>query len=268
MRIHQLGEGTPEVAVVAAIHGDEPCGVAAVERLLSENPDVERPVKLIVANEEALEAGERYLESDLNRIFPGDPDGDTHEERLAHELGRELRDCTALALHSTQSYGEPFAIVDAIDGITRSICPLMPVDTLIETNDTTEGRLIEVASHTVEVECGFQGSEEAANNAYWLTRAYLSAAGVLPAPTADDPLAAGDRTDVTVFRLLERLPKPPAKEYEVFARNFELVESGERFAAADGDAMYADQSFYPVLLSPYGYRDQFGYASERVGQLG
>ncbi|SFK87424.1 Succinylglutamate desuccinylase [Halogranum rubrum] len=266
MRVYELGEGTPEVAVVGTIHGDEPCGVRAIERLVAEDPDVERPVKLIVANEEALDAGVRYLDEDLNRAFPGDPDADSHERRLAHALQRELHDCTVLSLHSTQSYGDPFALVDTVDAVSRAICPHLPVDVVVETERFTEGRLIE-HPHTIEVECGFQGSEEAAENAYWLTRAFLSATSALPALAADDPVDAGDREDVAVFRLLEPIPKGPADEYGVFATNFVRVEEGERFAAIDGEPLYADESFYPVLLSPYGYRDVFGYAADTVGTL-
>lgn len=266
MRVYQLGDGTPEVAVVGGIHGDEPCGVRAIERLVAEEPDVDRPVKLIVANEEALDAGVRYLDEDLNRAFPGDPNAHSHESRLAHDLKRELRDCTVLSLHSTQSYGEPFALVDTIDAVSRAICPRLPIDIVVETDRFTEGRLIE-HPHTIEVECGFQGSDEAADNAYWLTKAFLAATSALPAPTAADPIDAGGREEVTVFRLLEPIGKNPAEEYEVFATNFERVEAGEQFAAVEGEPLYAEESFYPILLSPYGYLDVFGYASEKVGVL-
>jgi hypothetical protein len=266
MRVYELGEGTPEVAIVGSIHGDEPCGARAIERLVAEGPEVERPVKLIVANEEALDAGVRYLDDDLNRSFPGDPEADSHERRLAHDLQRELHDCTVFSLHSTQSYGEPFALVDTVDAVARAICPHLPVDVVVETDRFTEGRLIG-HPHTIEVECGFQGSEEATENAYWLVRAFLAATSALPAPTADNPIDAGDRDDVTVFRLLEKIPKAPADEYEVFATNFVGVEAGERFAAIDGESLYAETAFVPILLSPYGYEDVFGYAANEVGTL-
>ncbi|WP_129116579.1 succinylglutamate desuccinylase/aspartoacylase domain-containing protein [Halegenticoccus tardaugens] len=266
MRIYQLGDGTPEVAVVAAIHGDEPCGVRAIERLVAEEPDASRPVKLVVANEEALARDVRYLDEDLNRAFPGAPDADTLEGRLAHELDRELRDCTTLSLHSTQSYGEPFALVDTVDAVTRSLCPHLPIDVVVETDRFTDGRLIQ-HPHTVEAECGFQGSEEAADNAYWLVRAFLAATGALAAPLSDDPIEANNRDEVAVFRLLEEIPKAPAAEYEVFATNFERIDAGERFAAAGGEVLAADEAFYPVLMSPYGYRRVFGYAAEKVGVL-
>jgi len=266
MDVFELGDGTPDIAIVGGIHGDEPSGARAVERLRSADPDVERPVKLIVANEEALSAGERYLGEDLNRAFPGDPDADTHEGRLAHRLKSEVTGCTTLALHSTQSYAEPFAVIDAMDEVARGVCPHLPVDIVIETDLFTEGRLVE-HPHTIEVEAGLQGTDEAADNAYWLSRAFLTATGALPAPGNDDVVDAGGRDDVDVFRLEERIPKPRAAEYEVFAHNFERVEAGETFAAADGDELVAEEEFYPVLLSAHGYEDQFGYVARKVGSL-
>ncbi|MFC6785451.1 succinylglutamate desuccinylase/aspartoacylase family protein [Halobaculum halobium] len=279
MQVHQLGDGVPEVAVVAGIHGDEPCGPRAVDRLIAADPDVERPVRLIVANEEALEAGVRYTEEDLNRAFPGDPNGDTHESQLAHHLMAELEGCTVLALHSTQSTAEPFAVAETTDEITRAIVPHLDVSTLLETEGLAEGRLIQ-HPHTIEVECGLQGTDAAAENGYRLIRAFLAATGALPAdPTAEtEPAvdggtpAAGRCPDrgatVKVFKLLDPVPKPAADEYEVFVENFSEVAVGERFAAADGEVFTADESFYPALMSPYGYEDLFGYAADRVGSLG
>jgi len=266
MDVYELGDGPPEVAIVGAIHGDEPCGARAVERLVDEDPAVERPVKLILANEAALEAGERYLDADLNRSFPGDPDAESHEGRLANRLQSELVGCSTLAIHSTQSYAEPFVVVDSMDEVARAVAPHLPVDAVIQTDAFTEGRLIE-HPHTLEVEAGLQGSDAAADNAYWLSRAFLAATGALPAPGADGVVDAGGRENVPVFRLRDRIPKPAAEEYEVFARNFERVDAGERFAAADGEPLHAEHAFYPVLLSAYGYRDQFGYVAEHMGSL-
>jgi hypothetical protein len=275
MRIHQLGEGTPEVAVVGAIHGDEPCGARAIERIVADAPDVERPVKMIVANEEALELGVRYVDEDLNRAFPGDAEADTHEGRLAADLAREVRGCTTLAIHSTQSYPEPFAIVKSTDAVTRAVCPRLPVETVVETDAYTEGRLVQFP-HVLEVEAGLQGSDRAAKNAFRLATAFLAATGVGGNPAgrggttvdaaADGGVEAAGRTS-TVFRLSEPIPKPPAEEYEVFAENFRLVRAGEPFAAADGEELLAEEDFYPVLLSPYGYEDVFGYVAQKVGQL-
>ena len=270
MRIHELGDGTPEVAVVGAIHGDEPCGPVAIDRLVAEAPPVRRPVKFVVANEEALDAGVRYLDEDLNRAFPGDSDVESHERRLAAHLARELRGCTTLSLHSTRSFAEPFALVDRVDAATRAICPHLPVSVVVETDRFTDGRLIE-HPHTVEVECGLQGTDEAAENAYDLIRAFLDATDVLDAADERSPNATravtAETDEVTIYRLLDPIPKAPDGDHEVFAANFESVAEGDRFAATDGDPLVADRPFYPVLLSADGYEDIFGYVAEHVGTL-
>jgi hypothetical protein len=259
MQVTKLGEGRADVAVVAAVHGDEPCGVRAVERLLADPPAVERPVKLIVANEEALGRGVRYVDEDLNRAFPGYPDADTHEKRLAYELAHELEGCRTMAMHSTQSHDEPFAVVDGVDDFAREVCPRLPVASVVETGPFVEGRIFRAVPETIEVECGLQGTDDAAWNAFQLVVGFLTATAVLPgvAPARQTP----------VFRLVRRIPKTKADEYEVFASNFAPVQAGESYAAVDGEHVLADEAFYPVLLSSYGYEDVFGYAAERIGSV-
>ena len=260
MRVETLGDGEPEIAVVGGIHGDEPAGIAAVEHFMETRPNVARPVKLVLANEEAIKRGVRYVESDLNRSFPGRADGESHEVRLAHAIGEEVSDCVTLALHTTQSYGGMFALVDEIRDLACDTCPRLSVDAVVETGHA-EGRIFEVAPDTIEVECGYQGSDQAVRNARQVTQEFLAATGALP--DEETP----HQTDLPVFRLGDPVLKTAAQEYEVFAENFEEVLAGERFAAADGEAVIADEDFHPILLSAYGYEDVFGYTAERVGTL-
>ena len=259
MRIERLGDGEPKLAVVAAIHGDEPCGVRAIERLIAEQPAVERPVKLIVANERALERGVRYADADLNRIFPGDPDASEYERRLAPDLLREVRGCTTLSLHSTQSYDRPFAVIEADDPLAATICPYLSIEAAVDVGGFGEGRLIDSAE-VIEVECGIQNSETAAENAYELTREFLTAVGALE-------VERPDARQVPIYRLERRIPKDPADDYAVLVSNFERVAAGTVFATAGDRELTADAPFYPVLLSSYGYEDEFGYAAERVGSF-
>ncbi len=261
MRVEQLGDGQPEVAIVGAIHGDEPCGVAVIEHLLAERPPVERPVALVVANERALEAGERYIDEDLNRAFPGDPDADSHEKRLAARLTDVLSGCESLSLHSTQSYDDTFAIVTAPDEFERRVVPRLSVEAVVDASEFDGGRFFESVPDVIEVECGYQGSEEAAANGIQVAREFLGAVGALP----DERQPS--ESDLPVFRLTERIPKPDADSYEVYASNFESVAAGETFAAADDQPVVAETEFYPVLLSPYGYESVFGYAAERLSTV-
>lgn len=261
MRIETVGEGEPEIAVVGGIHGDEPCGIRGVERVLADDLAVDRPVAFVVANERAHERDVRYVDEDLNRAFPGDPDGASHESRLAHRLSQVVADCQTLSLHSTQSYGRPFALVDEVSQYEREICPALSVETVVETSAFREGRLFDVADRLIEIECGYQGTDAAADNAEALIREFLTATGVFPGEVNRSEMP------LPVYRLTEPVPKSPAEAYQVEASNFAEVDVGETYAVADERHYVADEAFYPVLMSPYGYEDVFGYAADRVGTL-
>lgn len=258
MRVVQLGAGTPEVAIVAAVHGDEPCGVRAIERLIEDDPPVQRPVKLIVANEAALDAGVRYLDTDLNRAFGDGVPAGAHEYDLAPRLAAELEGCVALSIHSTQSSDDPFALVNTTHERAAAVCPYLSVAALVEI-DMEEGRLFAVDADLVELEAGRQGSDAAAENAYRIAREFLTATGVL----AGETLAR----ELPRFRLEAPIEKPPGDRYRVMAENFERVAAGEAFAEVDGESVVAETAFYPVLLSANGYRDLFGYRAQALEPL-
>ena len=89
------GDG-PRLGVVAGTHGDEPVTVETVRRLLLEieNLPLRGSVSAIpCTNLYALQALARNTPldgADLNRQFPGDPDG-TFSQQLAHAIWQEVR---------------------------------------------------------------------------------------------------------------------------------------------------------------------------------
>jgi predicted deacylase len=255
MRVAHLGEGRPEIAVVGAIHGDEPCGARAIGRLLIEKPDLEKPVKFVIANEEALDRGVRYIDADLNRAFEDGGDPRDHEYGLARRLAEELAGCTVLSIHSTQSHPEPFGIVNADADGAGEIVRRLPIEALVEVRENEGRPFVIEAADLMEVEAGYQQSPQASANAYRAVSAFLEATGALP--------GRRERREAPTFSLGDSIEKPVAERYEVFAENFARVEADEVFAAADERELRAETSFYPVLFSANGYRDIFGY----IGQL-
>lgn len=72
------------VYVNACTHGNERVGARILEAL-RDIPIKQGTLILNIANKEAFLSGKRFIDQDLNRVFPGKPDGNT-EERLAYEL--------------------------------------------------------------------------------------------------------------------------------------------------------------------------------------
>lgn len=259
MRVEQLGTGDPELVIVGGVHGDEPCGRRAIEWLLAEQPPVSRPVRLIVANEEALARDVRYLDADLNRSFDYVPRGSAHEAALADRLESQIQGKTVLSIHSTQSTRDPFAIVSGVDQGVEPIVSRLSVEAVVDAGPPEDGRIFDTTATAIEIEAGYQGSEAATENAIELTREFLIATGAL-----SGDLEAAERP---LFELGKAIPKPEATSYEVYATNFTQVTEGDVFAAADDQPIRADHTFWPVLLSAEGYQDIFGYRGEKQGSV-
>lgn len=264
MRVETVGpaEAEPVIAAVGGIHGDEPCGVRAIERFLAEGPveDLRRPVKLIVANERALEAGTRYVEGDLNRLFPGDPASDTYEERLAHDLWTEISDCTILGVHSTVSFDQPFGTLADLTPAKAEIMRALPLAHAADFTGLVSGRSVNLPGF-VNVEAGYQGSDAAADNAYDCLLAYLRVLDALPG----DP----ESTDTTHYSVRETLEKSPGTTYRVHVENFQRVPPGTAYATTGtGEELTAAEEFWPVLMSASGHNALLGYAADRTGEIG
>lgn len=102
-------EPGPVLCLTAAVHGDELNGIEMVRRLLYEvDPETMRGtlIGVPIVNLFGFRQGSRYLPDrrDLNRHFPGDPDGST-AARIAHSLfDNIIRRCDALVDLHTGSF--------------------------------------------------------------------------------------------------------------------------------------------------------------------
>jgi len=258
MKLIERGAGSPRVAVVGGIHGDEPAGEAIVEALIEELQVDDGTVQLVIANEPALEAGVRYTETDLNRAFSGDPDADAYEAALADRLLTVLQGADAtLAVHTSRSVPPPFAIYSDMTPSVRRTVTALPVDHIVDAGSLRGTTLDSVLPHTVSIESGEQGSQAAVDVGLDCAYAFLRAHGVLH----DEPPTFGPKQRVIAD---EEVPKGGGVPH-VYYRNFEEIPEGEVFARDDEYTHRVDsEGIVPVLASEHGYDDIFGL----YGRLG
>jgi predicted deacylase len=259
------------VAIVGGIHGDEPAGERIVRRLADELDEGEKGsgdeeggdgiIRLIVANEPALAAGTRYTDTDLNRAFPGDTDSDEYERTLAPRLAAELEGMDAvLALHTSHSAPPPFAIYSDLTPSARRSVTAMPVDYVGDASGLRGTTLDSTIPHTVSIEVGRQGSEEAVAFGYDACLAFLRAHGTID----DEPPTF---TEKTVVAGDEEVPKGGGEPTVHFA-NFEEIPAGSVFAEDD---VYThrveEEGVVPILASEEGYEEIFGIYGRVIGTL-
>ncbi|WP_336036439.1 succinylglutamate desuccinylase/aspartoacylase domain-containing protein [Halobacterium yunchengense] len=251
-----LGDGDPDLAVVGGVHGDEPSGLRAIRHVLDTEPDLERPVKFVVANPPAAVAHRRYLDADMNRVFPGDPDAGERERRLAAQLGEAVDGSLALSMHATHSSAEPLAFVSGDHPAAQAAAARLPLEHVVNHDPAVDGAFTS-CERVVSVEVGRQLTEDATQNATKLVRAFLRLTDALP----DDP-----KTGSPAFYTMRDAVEKPAGEDDVglLVDNFERVDAGTAYAATPDEEYVADDPFYPVLMSETGYEDIFGYRGERV----
>ncbi|WP_050034225.1 succinylglutamate desuccinylase/aspartoacylase domain-containing protein [Halorubrum halophilum] len=258
--------GSARVAIVGGIHGDEPAGVRIVRRLADEldaegEGSGDGSVRLIIANERALAAETRYTDTDLNRAFPGDADSDEYERALAPRLAAELEGMDAvLALHTSHSAPPPFAIHSGLTPSVRRTVTAMPVDYVVDASGLRGTTLDSRIPHTVSIEVGRQGSEEAVTFGYEACLAFLRAHGAL----ADEPPTF---TETTVVAGDEEVPKGGGEPHVHF-ENFEEIPRGAVFAEDD---VYThrveEEGVVPILASEHGYEEIFGIYGRVMGTL-
>lgn len=245
------GPGEPHSAVVGSVHGDEPTGVRSIHRVLESPPEFERAVKFIVANPPAAVAHRRYLDVDMNRVFPGDLDADDRERRLAAQLVAETDDCTVLSLHTTQATSDPVAFVTSGHPRALEVVSQLPLDYVVNERPTVDSAFS--STGVVSVEVGKPEKHDATAKAEEIIRSFLRVEGVDDEPASTTASPEYFTTDGTI-------EKPRSHDsYELLVENFEQVEEGTAYAKADGETLVADESFVPILISETGYDDIFGF---------
>jgi len=252
LKVIDKGSGDPEIGVVACMHGDEKCGKHAIERFFESNLDLQRPVRFVIANEKAMEDGERYLDADLNRCFPGDAESNVHEEKIAAELMEELEGLNVLTMHSMKDFEEMFCLVNTLD---EDLVMAPGVGKAVDVSPLGKDS-IEKYLDAVSVEAGPIGTEQAAENSYQVLLNFLSYFEAID--------LQGSRETPEIFEMYESVPG----NYEFLAENFILVEEGEKYAENYEEELRAEEPFYPILMSTDGYEKILGFKGRKpVNQL-
>jgi len=255
MKVEKLGKGEPEHAILYCVHGSEPCGHYAVEKLKNQDLDFEKPIKLVLANEKAFDQGERFVEKDLNRCFPGDKKSEVHEENLAYRITEELDGLKVLDLHSTYSHSEPFAITPVLNSRRKEVAISSGVNNVVAIGEIVDNYMENV--DRTAVECGHTGTDQAIRNAFKILKNFLTSEGVVK---------EGFKTENNNTDFYEIYERVEGTGYIFLKENFEEVKKNEKFAEKiNGEAKTAENSFYPVLMSTNGYEDIIGFKARKSG---
>ncbi|MEF8880264.1 MAG: succinylglutamate desuccinylase/aspartoacylase family protein [Candidatus Nanohaloarchaea archaeon] len=226
MEVISKGEGEAEYAVIGSVHGDEPAGREAIKQVLAKNYSYAKPVKFVIANEEALAQNERFLDSDLNRSFPGDPESESREERLAAEILEEVGDSRVLDIHTTRSFDRPFATTRSFDNPEMEIIKASGAEYALSFEEEN-GSLTDYVNGIV-VEAGLQQTDQAMDNAVEVIENFLAYFGIIEREFRE--------SQPEMFIHFEKVEG----NWEFLAENFQKVEEGEIYARRGNQELAAN----------------------------
>ncbi len=251
MRVVNKGNGTPKHTVIGSVHGDEPAGKKAIEKILQSDLEFKKPVKFIIANQKALEEDKRYLDADLNRSMPGNPESKLHEEKLAHKLKEEIEDKIVLDIHTTQSYAKPFATIKNTEKETIELVKASNINKAVYFPEES-GTLVELAKKGIVAETGYQKSQEAIDNAFEIIKNFLGYFGIIEHKF--------ETSNPEIYKYKETVEG----NWQFVAENFRKVEKGETYAKTEKRELKAEEEFYPALMSTNGYKNKLGFKTVKI----
>lgn len=272
------GRPGPIVVVTAGLHGNEPAGTVALQRVFETLERNRLPLrgKLLglAGNLDALSRGVRFVDRDLNRGWRPDDvrdllmrEGVTGEDREQQELASifvglfaEARTpVTFLDIHSTSAGGAPFcAISDTLRN--RRLAFALPVPVILGLEESIDGTMLSYLDEIGHIACVFEGGQhddprtiDHDEAAVWIA---LVTAGCLSAKDVPDfaerrrRLAAAAKEIPHVVEIIYR--EPVGAEDGFVMRpgfvNFQPIRKGEPLAATrNGDVT---STWNALLLMP------------------
>lgn len=172
----------PIIGFIGGIHGNEICGVEAINKIIKQIDNCEINLKvgeikfLPIANPEAYKAKKRFCEINLNRVFIKKEDPKLYEEKLAQEVIKFIESCDVIIdLHSNHVGGEPFVFQDFSDDKSTALINDLPIKAIMkgwvelygESEDTTSiDYTYEVGKYGVTIECGAHDDPSSIDVAY------------------------------------------------------------------------------------------------------
>lgn len=289
--IGRFGDGHgPTVICFAGVHGNEPAGVIAAQRVLADlerhRPAFRGRFVALLGNRGAMAQGARFLESDLNRLWSRDslgrlrtqaPESDGAEQREQRELlaaldavvAEALGSLVAVDLHSSSAVGVPFTIVsDTMSA--RRLALSLPIPTIFGLEErldgTLEGYLGARGIDAVAIEGGQHDEAETASNHEAALWTVLVAQGCLARTTLPDfperfrALKDSARGSPGVVEVRYRHALDPEEVFRMAPgyQNFSRVRAGEALAEGAHGPVHAPGTGF-ILLPLYQGQGEDGF---------
>lgn len=256
----------PKILVVGSTHGHERIGLKVIDELKKLNIGREF-LDFEIGNPKASELNIPFVESDLNRIFPGKEDG-TYEEIRAYELLPKIKAADlVIDIHSTNTTNlsdKSMLIVTKYDDATKDIIDTIKPPKVLYMKYKGDRALISNANIGIAFEYGKDTSEEVLDaTLYDIVEVLRHYKLILVNPYTTKKT----NLDTEVFEVYDVFKKDFEGSYVLSkdVQNFKIINKGTLVCTlSDGKEVLADENFIPILFGENRYTEILGFKARRV----
>ncbi len=224
-----------KIAVIACVHGNEQYGLEVIKLLPSS-------FSFFIANKKAIEQKKRFIDTDLNRCFPGKKEGN-NEEKIAYGLANVLNEFDeVLDLHSTSEACPLFGIITKPDNEKIMLAKRLGLQKLvIMSPDYAWGKaLIDFVKKGISLEVGPHERKENVEEAVDAIKALVEGCGA-------------KETSLEIYEVFDIIRGENKKP---LIGNFDEVKEGQPIAVSpDKSTQKAPFDFIAVLVGEKSYND-------------
>jgi len=147
-----------KILILTSAHGDEVIGTEIMSKLMKGRKS--KTCCWLIANPKAYQARTRFIDTDLNRVAPGDKNATTYEDRQAWQIMKQARQyAMILDIHGSNSKTGIFTIVTNPKLENLILAALLPIKNVViwaSTKSKNQGPITQFVRCGVEIECGPQ----------------------------------------------------------------------------------------------------------------
>jgi succinylglutamate desuccinylase len=147
-----------KILFVVCTHGNEEIGNTALKNASASLSDLGTYFDTTIGNPEAFARGVRFVDTDLNRIFPGKENSPIYEEARAYELLAFAKDYAhVIDIHGTKSATGIFTIVTNPVPEAILLSAALPIENVViweSSKPSPLGPLTRFIASAVEIEAG------------------------------------------------------------------------------------------------------------------
>jgi predicted deacylase len=256
-KIEIIGNGKPVVVIVGGMHGDEKVGLRVFKKIKSDLIISKGTLKLITANRQALLKGARFIDSDLNRSFPGSINGGK-EEQLAVKLTKIVLGCDYLLdLHACSVPNPAFCIIRGENKINLAKRTNLTNVVIFPLKKQGGRSLIDQVENGIGLELGGYENVGTTNAGFYAVTNFLSSLGMLKKRKIIAKKQSIYKINGNIYR-----DEGFIKSRKI--KNLQLVRKGTVLGRIANRKVLAERDFYPALFGQRSYGNILSLAAERL----